>query len=69
LLKNTRLGAGVKKHTPQSEVCGLGAAACRWWRRGESNSCPKTPWHSFLRAYPFVCIPLSGRRTEGCRVG
>ena len=38
-----------------------------WWRRGESNSCPKTYSHRHLRVQFVLNIPLSSRRQTGER--
>ena len=39
----------------------------QWWRRGESNSCPKTYPYGFLRVYPVIYIPLHERQWAGLR--
>ena len=39
-----------------------------WWRRGESNPCPKITCRGFLRVQPILWIPLTGRRPTGSRL-
>ena len=36
-----------------------------WWRRGESNPCPKTAYQSFLRVYPVILSPAARRPSAG----
>ena len=37
----------------------------RWWRRGESNPCPKASPHGFLRAQSVICISQFRRPPTG----
>ena len=41
-------------------VCGF-----EWWRRGESNPCPKASPHGFLRAQSVICISQFRRPPTG----
>ena len=41
-------------------VCGFD-----WWRRGESNPCPKASPHGFLRAQSVICISQFRRPPTG----
>ena len=36
-----------------------------WWRRGESNPCPKASPSEFLRVQLILCIPRPRRRSTG----
>ena len=36
-----------------------------WWRRGESNPCPKASPHGFLRAQSVICISQFRRPPTG----
>jgi len=38
-----------------------------WWRRGESNPCPKTICRGFLRVQTVISVPLPWRRPSDYR--
>jgi len=37
---------------------------CKWWRRGESNSCPKTNSYNFLRVQFLFRFPPAKHRNK-----
>ena len=47
-------GKGVQNKNANFDTYCIKISVLMWWRRGESNSRPKTPQPDFLRAYPVV---------------
>ena len=39
-----------------------------WWRRGESNPCPKIYSHIFLRVHSVYCVSEQRCRQTGCAI-